>query len=222
MGGIAAISLTLLLSGAAPAEHLRVWVHDLDDCCAPKAVAALGALPAVSAISLELADGALCLTLASPAAEALPVLTEALTAAQMPVLRSAPATDCPAAAVVDPWAGAAGFDFAKIPSDKPFSMKSALVADKVTVIDFGAAWCAPCHAVAAALTEGLRAEPRLAVRAVLLEGADANASFATPVAKQHLSAAPGIPWMFVYSPRGRLLYAGEDPAKALAAARGAL
>ena len=225
MAGWSFAPISLLLAAAPPAEHLRVWPHDLDDCCAPKAVAALGALPAVSAVSLELAEGALCLRLAAPAPEALPAITEALAAAQMPLLRSAPATTCPAAEVAeapDPWAGAAALDFAKIPSNKPFSMRSVLVADKVTIIDFGAPWCAPCHVVAAALTEGLRADPKLAVRAVVLEGADANASFATPAAKQHLSDAPGLPWMFVYSPRGRLLYAGEDPAQALAAARGAL
>lgn len=221
MGGVAAISLTLLLSGAAPAEHLRLWAQDLDECCAPKAVEALGGLPAVSAVALELSEGALCLSLARPAAEALPQITAALAAVAVPVLRTAPADACPTPGPTDPWGGPVAGDFERIPSSKPFSIKSALVPGKATILDFGAAWCAPCHTVAGRLKAALGADPALAVRAVVLEGADATASFATPVAKQHLSEVPGLPWMMVFSPRGRLVYAGEDPDKALAAAAGA-
>jgi thiol-disulfide isomerase/thioredoxin len=136
----------------------------------------------------------------------------------MPLQRHAPAAACGARGPSHPWEGASGFDFAPVPADQAFAVKEVLVAGKVTILEFGAPWCAPCYAVAAALGTGARQRPHVAVRAVSLPGPDAVAGFAAPAARRHLSDAPGIPWIFVYSPKGRLLYSGEDPALALAAA----
>ncbi|MFM2248354.1 MAG: hypothetical protein RL071_4429 [Pseudomonadota bacterium] len=215
---LAAGLLSAASAQAAENSALRVYPAGLDDCCAAKAVDALRALPEVAAADAEPADGALCLTLRGPAEAALPAVQKALDGVGMALQRHAPAEACGPRGPTHPWEGASGFDFAALPADQAFAVKDVLVAGKVTILEFGAPWCAPCYGVAAALSAGARQRPQLAVRAVSLPGPDAAAGFAAPAARRHLSDAPGIPWIFVYSAKGRLLYAGEDPALALAAA----
>jgi thiol-disulfide isomerase/thioredoxin len=210
--------LSATAAQAGEGSALRVYPAGLDDCCAAKAVDALRALPEVAAADAEPADGALCLTLRGPAEAALPAVQKALDGVGMALQRHAPAEACGPRGPSHPWEGASGFDFAALSADQAFAVKDVLVDGKVTILEFGAAWCAPCYGVAAALGAGARQRPQVAVRAVSLPGPDAAAGFAAPAARRHLSDAPGIPWIFVYSAKGRLLYAGEDPALALAAA----
>lgn len=120
--------------------------------------------------------------------------------------------------VGDPWAGAAGLDFALISHGEEVDLKAHQAADKITIFEFGARWCGPCWPMAATLTDALRQRPYLAIRAVELVGADAFESFEQPIVRQHLSEAQGLPWLIVRNARGKTLYQGSDPALALAAA----
>jgi hypothetical protein len=63
----------------------------------------------------------------------------------------------------------------------------------------------------------VRAHPDTAVRAISLAGANATLAFATPVAKHWLVDAPGIPWLVVYGPDGKVVFRGQDAGDAIRA-----
>lgn len=217
------IVVALLAFGPARARAAghRLPLVGLDDCCAPQALATAQAHVGVSA---AVRDGdALCveLTAAAPPTT-LAALAAALGAAGFAPAGPPVAATCVAPAPVDRWAGAAGLDFAVASRGEAVPFKAMVSSGKVTVVEFGAVWCAPCAEMAATLTAAARARPGLALRAVELPGADARASFAAPVARQHLAFAEGIPWLVVLSPRGKVLYAGTEAPAALAAADAAL
>jgi 8-oxo-dGTP pyrophosphatase MutT (NUDIX family)/thiol-disulfide isomerase/thioredoxin len=220
-GAGALLLLAALLLPAGPARAagaLALPVDGLDDCCTPKAVAAVGAISGVRSAARD-PDGRLCVELdGEPSAAVRASLAAALAAAGFRAGEAVELPACPAAPRPDPWAGAEGLDFAVVSRGEPFAWKAHLAPGKVTLFEFGAPWCAPCHDVAAGLTAALRAQPGLAVRAVVLPGDDAVASFGSEVARQHLSQAPGIPWIVVRGPKGQLRYAGEDLGLALKAA----
>ncbi len=108
-----------------------------------------------------------------------------------------------------------GLDVRIVSSGGRFDVRAQLVAGKYTVVDFGAAWCSPCHKAAETLAAYLGEHGDTAVRAVDLVGADPEASYALPVAEQYLQYAPGLPWIVVHSPRGKVLYRGMSVDKAL-------
>jgi thiol-disulfide isomerase/thioredoxin len=134
------------------------------------------------------------------------------------------AESCPAVAATsskDPWANPpAGADVKVVSHGEVFAMNDALAAGKFTVVDFGASWCGPCHAAAKLLGMYAADHSDVAIRVVSLDAKDARASFALPAAAEHLRDASGIPWFFVYDPKGRSVYRGGDPARALAAIDG--
>jgi hypothetical protein len=219
------LTALLLASFTAPAHAaaLLVEVAGLDDCCAPKVVAAFEAVPGVSGVAADHVTGRVCLDLGAATASA--ALIDAASAAVIAAgfqTRSTTATDsCPAElmpAARDPWAGATGLDMRVISSGEEVDLGANAAAGKVTIYEFGARWCGPCWDVAATLTDAMRSRPNLAVRAIELGGTDARASFETPVAKQHLTEAPGIPYLLVKDSRGRTIYRGSDAAEAVAAA----
>ncbi|MDD9932121.1 MAG: thioredoxin domain-containing protein [Myxococcales bacterium] len=77
-----------------------------------------------------------------------------------------------------------------------FSLASALVPGKVTVIDFWATWCAPCEEIDRDLRRLTREHAKLAVRRVEITDGDCAAS------EQHLGGSPVLPAIWIYGPAG--------------------
>lgn len=76
-------------------------------------------------------------------------------------------------------------------------LQQARAAGKVTVIDFGAAWCAPCRELDKFMATLLKSRTDLAVRKVDIVDWD------SPVAAQHLRDVKELPYILVYAPDGR-------------------
>ena len=126
--------------------------------------------------------------------------------------------ECPDITLTDRpgnWAETAGVDARIISGGQLVDFEANLVPDKFTIFDFGADWCAPCHAAEKFLKMYMMDHPDVAVRAIVLEGKTAKESFMHPVASQHLSGAAGLPYFVVYSPSGKRIYRGIDLPKAL-------
>lgn len=117
-----------------------------------------------------------------------------------------------------PWAKwTEGRDVRSISQGEEIDLKAHLVDGKYTIIDFGASWCGPCHEAAERIASYLDAHPDTAVRTVELDGADPEESYAQPVVAQHLQYVPGIPWLIVHAPGGKVLVRTQSVDKVLAA-----
>ncbi|MEC8194202.1 MAG: cation transporter [Myxococcota bacterium] len=113
------------------------------------------------------------------------------------------------------WVENDGLDVETISRGEEVDLDQHIVAGKFTIFDFGAPWCGPCHVAEKLLKNYLSDHPDVAVRAVVLDSDDAKASFAMPVAHQHLGGAPGLPYFVAVGPNGRTVYRGADVAKLL-------
>jgi thiol-disulfide isomerase/thioredoxin len=189
--------------------------------CDTELAAALARDPHVASVRVAPTDGWACVTLRSS------TTTEALTAAARDcddlVVRSVePMASCPAVPPplppTDPWANPPpGADIQIVSRGEVFDPKAAKVDGKTTVFDYGAPWCGPCHLAARLLGAYAATHPAVAIRAIHLGGTSPAESFALPVARAHLSDVPGVPWLVVYGPTGKVRYRGADAAAALAA-----
>jgi copper chaperone CopZ len=123
--------------------------------------------------------------------------------------------DLPAVEAPQNWADKSGLDVQIISRGETVKLHDHRAGDKFTVYDFGAPWCSPCHGAEVLMKQYMSDHADVAVRAIVLGGSDARTSFALPVAKQHLSSAPGIPYFVVVAPNGKTIYRGVDLPKAL-------
>ncbi|GAB4544132.1 MAG: thioredoxin [Haliangiales bacterium] len=78
-------------------------------------------------------------------------------------------------------------------------VSEALVAGKVTVIDFYADWCAPCKALEKQLRAAIADEPRIAVRKI-----DVGAAEVADILEQY--GVRNLPHIRIYDPQGTLLH----------------
>ena len=95
-------------------------------------------------------------------------------------------------------------DIASASEGPEIELAKVLVPGKVTLLDYWASWCAPCHLLDARLQRLARAQPKLAVRRVNV------AKFDNPVGKQAVRefGIRAIPYVRVYDGKGRFM--GED------------
>jgi len=202
---------------AAPPTYALVQVGGADDaCCAQNVSVALQSLAFVSAAAVGL-DGRACVALSGPpdlAAIQAALAPGGYTASAVESVAACPAELAPTRA--DPWANATGLDVVVVSRGEQVDLAATLPKGKFTVVDFAASWCAPCYPAAEKLAAYLRGHADTAVRAVVLDGTDARASFALPVVKQHLQWAEGLPYLRVFGPTGKMIYEGSDVDAAIA------
>ncbi len=187
-----------------------------NDCCAQQVAVALRAVESVQGVYVS-TDGRACVT--STVAVRPEAVESALKTAGYAAIKLESVDRCPdglRAPAQDPWSGIVDLDVKVISHGEETDLAAHAATGKFTVYDFGADWCAPCHTTAAALQAYLRTHPDVAVRAILLDGSDAAASFALPIVKQHLQFAPGLPYLLVRAPNGKTVYQGPDVTDALA------
>jgi copper chaperone CopZ/thiol-disulfide isomerase/thioredoxin len=191
------------------------------DCagCEAEIAEALRGVPGVSAVVASFVDGRACVTVARTVEEQ--AIRDALGALKLEATAFVAADACPGAvarpSARDPWADVADIDLKTVSTGEDFALADVVVPGRFTLIDFGAPWCGPCHAAVKVLHPYVQAHPDVAVRAVSLAGANASAAFATPAAKRWLVDAPGIPWLVVVAPDGKVVYRGQDAADAIRA-----
>ncbi|MCB9742974.1 MAG: thioredoxin family protein [Alphaproteobacteria bacterium] len=114
----------------------------------------------------------------------------------------------------DPWAGAEHLDVVEISRGEAVTLEEHLAAGKFTIVDFGAAWCSPCHDAAQDLKLYLSRVEDVAVRVVTLPE-DPARTMDAPVVAQHLGARPRIPTLVVYDPDGERIYKGHSVERAV-------
>ena len=125
--------------------------------------------------------------------------------------------DAPKAAAWAPWAKPGALDVKVVSRGEIVDLTAHRVAEHYTIFDFAAPWCAPCKIAEETLSLYLLAHDDVAVRAVILEGADFNVSTDQPIFMAELKDATGIPYFKVVSPKGEMIFQGVDVKAALKA-----
>lgn len=114
----------------------------------------------------------------------------------------------------DPWdVPLDGLDVVVISEGEDVDPLDHLAEGKFTVLDVGAAWCAPCHLAAGSLRDYLGEHDDVAVRVVTLPGEPWE--MASAPAAELLGRREMIPYLVVYGPDGRVVYRGHRVERAL-------
>lgn len=202
----------LLVVGPRPAlaadEFLVIRMEGMDCAgCNERLTSVFGGLAWLDDVHASFLEQAACGRLLGPVDE--PALQQALGEGPHTVVGVEAVDACPPALrgpLPSAWEGRTeGVDVQVISHGETVELRDHLAEAKYTIVDFGAPWCAPCHEVAESLRAYLLEHGDVAVRAVELEGATAQDSYEQPVVAQHLTNVPGIPWLVVYSPDGKVL-----------------
>ncbi len=187
--------------------------------CEAKVTEALSTLDTVGKVHISFSEKAACLELTgnTPIAS----IEAAIASIEYEAKNVRSVTLCPTSLVsktqTDAWQNTAGLDVEVISRGEAIDLSAHVVADKFTVFDFGAPWCGPCVVAAKRLKAYLSAHPDTAVRAVVLDAPDSEASFALPAAQQYLQWASGLPYFEVNRADGKRIYKGNDVTKLMAA-----
>ena len=207
---LAALLALLALPAGAHAEDgaLVIRMQGMDcDGCNKRLATVFGGLPWLEDVHANFLEQAACGRLVGDVDE--PALQAALGEGPHTVVGVERVAVCPETLrgrLPSPWEGRAeGVDVQVISHGEQVDLRAHLVEGKYTIVDFGAPWCAPCHEVAESLRAYLLDHDDVAVRAVELEGATAQDSYEQPVVGQHLANVPGIPWLVVHAPDGKVL-----------------
>jgi len=190
-------SFLLLTAGAAGAEELRFTVIGID-CkeCAPPIVKALREVPGVKSASLDWKKGVATVDVA-------PGFDRA---------KIKKAIDAIGYDAVFP--GENRKEFAALPADvvgkldivsfdgaKKIDLKAIAVPGKITVVDYWAEWCSPCHFLEKRLQHLLNSDPNMALRRVNVGKWD-NAAAKQATAEFRLEA---LPYVRVYDVHRKLV-----------------
>ncbi len=217
---LALFVLLLATPAAASPGHVLVKVSGMDCAgCNKKVTEALDGLSFVQSVRSSFAEQAACGDLVGALDEA--AVKAAIDTTGYALVSVEAVQACPAALMgkaPEPWdKHKAGLDVLTISHGETVDLSEHLVADKYTLFDFGAAWCDPCHEAAELLAGYLKEHADVAVRVIELAGETPAASYEHPIVAQHLSSAPGVPYIIVRAPSGRVLKRTQSPEKAIAA-----
>ena len=91
----------------------------------------------------------------------------------------------------------AGLDIATASHGEAFELADHLTAGKITIFDYYADWCGPCHLLTPKLERLLLKYDDLALRTVDIS------SWESEAAQQ--ANLPGLPYVRIYGPQGKLL-----------------
>jgi len=213
--------LILSLTGAARADAegaVRMEIEGMTCVgCEAKLRTALDGLDFVAAATASTAMGQACVELSGPLDKsALEVAITDLGYTLEEIETIETCKDSPGAnGPPSNWAETDGLDVVVISRGERVDLTAHRAAGKFTIYDFGAPWCAPCHATEKLLKVYLRDHPDTAVRAIVLDDPDPKVSYAMPVVSQHLSMAPGLPHFIVVDPAGRTVFTGSEVDKLL-------
>jgi thiol-disulfide isomerase/thioredoxin len=113
------------------------------------------------------------------------------------------------------WHQTDDLDVQIISTGEEVTLENFIAPEKYTIYDFGAPWCAPCHAAEQLLKIYMAEHSDVAVRAIVLDSPNPKESFAMPATKQHLMSAPGLPYFILMNPNGKTIYRGTQIDKLL-------
>ena len=115
----------------------------------------------------------------------------------------------------DPWAGAEAPQVMTVSEGEAVDLAALATPGHYTIVDVGAAWCAPCHDAARALRPYLDAHPDVLVRAVTISGQPWDLA-KSPVAAQLLGRRARIPMFYALDGEGAVIYEGHDVERLMA------
>ena len=91
----------------------------------------------------------------------------------------------------------AGLDIATASHGEAFELADHLAAGKITIFDYYADWCGPCHLLTPKLERLLLKYDNLALRTVDISNWESEAAQQADI--------PGLPYVRIYGPQGKLL-----------------